>query len=216
MKRTLIYVLAIFSLLVASQAGAQNRFFINAGYGLAGSFFVRSYDEFNPLQGSKVFYKKHFAGVAQNAAIGLHLKKNWDVKAGINYQHFTRKIQSLDTINYIVVNFDHDIHHRDYMWYSSVSKSIDTRKHFWGFGLGLYYLLPKQEEVEIVKPVYIASVERNQKNSRLNEAGSFAEVFYEYRFQPKVNLGIRGQFYYTVSAGYAESVTLFPFVKISF
>ncbi len=183
---------------------------------MAGSFFVRSYQEFSPIQRYKTFYKKNFIGVSQNAAIGVNLKRNWEVRFGINFQHFTRRIKSLDTLNNVQIDLSHDIHHRDYMWFGSLAKKLEKKSHLFAFGLGLYYLRPKQQEVEIFYPNYFGDVERDFKNSRLNEGGAFTELAYEYKFQPKVNIGVKTQFYYTISAGYSESITLFPYIKILF
>jgi hypothetical protein len=214
----IITLLLLFSSICFSQNNnlRKQKFFLTAGYGLAGSFFVRSYDEFAPISSYKTFYKKHFIGVAQNASLGMNLKNNWDIRLGFHFQHFTRRVTSKDTLNNVIINLDHTIHHRDYIWYGSLNKKLEKRNHLYSFGLGLYYLRPKQEEVEIFYPGYFANVERDQKNSRLNEGGSFIEFAYEYKFQPKVNIGVKTQFYYTLSAGYAECVTLFPYIKILF
>jgi hypothetical protein len=83
-------------------------------------------------------------------------------------------------------------------------------------GLGVYYLRPKQEEISIYYPSFFENIERNYQNSRLEEGGVFIHFAYEYKFQSKVNLGIKTQFYYTLTAGYAESITLLPYVKIIF
>ena len=196
-------------------AQQKNKVFLTGGYGLAGSFFVRSYEDFNPMPGSKVFYKKNFVGVSQDVGMGINLSKNWEVRVGLNYQHFTRAIYSLDTLGSTEVKFQKDIHHRNYIWYGIASKKLEFQRSLLSFGLGLYYIIPKQEEIDIT-PAYVNDIERDQKNYNLNDGGSFIEVGYEYKFQPKVNLGIKGQFYYTLSAGIAESITLFPFVKILF
>jgi len=192
----------------------KDKIFISAGYGLAGSFFVRSYDEFAPTQRYKIFYKKKFVGVAQNLALGINLKKNYQIKFGINFQHFTRKIKFFDTLNGVIIILDHTIHHRDYMWFAGINKKYERKKHIFSPGLGIYYLRPKQEEVEIY-PNLVINQERDFNNSRLNEGGVFAEFEYEYKFQPKVNIGIKTQFYFTLSAGYSESITLFPYIKIT-
>lgn len=199
-----------------SQSHQPPKFLLSTGYGIAGSFFVRSYEEFVPVPSATVFYKKRFLGTTQTAALGINLKNNWEARFGINYQHFTRKIYYHNTVNNIEVIFDHDIHHRDYMWFGSVLKKIKSENNFWNVGLGLYYLRPKQEEVEIFYPTLILNVERDFKNSRLEEGGVIAEFAYEHKFQHRVNIGLKSQFYYTASAGYAESVTLFPYVKFLF
>lgn len=192
---------------------ASSKFFLSTGYGLAGSFFVRSYQESLPFpsSGYKAFFKKNFIGNAQNIAFGIHLKKKIDLKVGLNFQHFTRQINSKDTLSGVLIYLDHTIHHRNYIWYASINKKYPKREHQFSWGLGLYYIRSQQEEVEISPPRFYQNLERN-----LEEAGSFIELAYEYKFQPKVNIGIKTQFYYTISTGEPESVTLFPFIKINF
>jgi len=215
MTKETLSVLCAF--LCASQLFSQekNKLFLTAGYGIAASFFVRSYEEFDPAPGAKVFYKKNFVGVAQNAGIGIYFGKTWEARVGINYQHFTRRVESFDNLNNIEIKFQKEIHHRDYMWYANAAKKMDLQKLLFLFGVGLYYLLPKQEEIEI-EPSFVGDIERDQKHYNLNEGGSFIELGYEYKFQSKVNLGFKTQFYYTLSAGYAESLALYPYVKILF
>jgi len=216
-QKTIQSLLLVLAMSICFESRAQdNHFFVSAGYGLAGSFFVRSYTEFSPSPGAKTFFKKRFLGVSQDAAVGINLKKNWEIRAGINYQHFTRRIETIDTLrNSFIVSLNHDIHHRNYMWFASTAKQLMHKNHSLGLGLGLYYLLPKQEEVEITS-AYFENFERDQKHNGLNELGTFAEFSYEYKFQPRVNIGVKTQFYYTITAAYAESVTLFPYVKILF
>jgi len=139
----------LFFLLIDFESKGQEggKFFISVGYGLAGSFFVRSYDEFAPLPRYKTFYKKKFLGVAQNALIGLNVGNNWEIKAGINFQRFTRKIQSKDTLYNVTIILDHTIQHRNYIWFGAVNKKFYKKKNLFALGLGLYYLRPKQEVV---------------------------------------------------------------------
>jgi hypothetical protein len=217
-RLSIIYLLLVCFLALNTNCIAQqkqNKFFISAGFGLAGSFFVRSYVESSPISQNKVFEKKKFVGTAQNGAIGFCFKKDWEVRAGINYQHFTRWVNSRDTLNNIQVIFNNDIHHRDYMWYGAADRKLDLKKNRFVVGLGLYYLVSKTQTVEIY-PGYVISDEQIWKGSYNGELGVVTEVAYEYKFQPKVNIGLKGQFYYTITAAYAESVTLFPYIKILF
>jgi hypothetical protein len=133
MKKSLAFILILSVLTANCLAQNENKhfkFFISAGYGLAGSFFTRSYSEWAPVSDYKAFYKKNFVGVSQNAAIGMNLKKNWEARFGINFQHFTRRIKSRDTLNGVDVKFDHDIHHRDYMWYGNFAKKFEKQNIF--------------------------------------------------------------------------------------
>jgi len=58
--------------------------------------------------------------------------------------------------------------------------------------------------------------ERNKKHYGLEEAEVLFESGYEFKFQPKVHLGIKTQFYYTVSTSTAESITLVPYIHLLF
>ncbi len=223
MKYSLIFITLFLTFLQKSYSQKngkdvrKEKIFITAGFGLAGSFFVRSYEEFSPVPNAQLFEKKHFIGNAQNIAVGINLKKGYQVRIGMNFQHFTKTIKVIDTINSVLIKLDHDIHHRDYMWYGAISKNFEKGKHILIPGIGIYYLRSKQEEIEIQPSLnYFINIERNYKNSYLEEAGVFTEFAYEYKFQPKVNLGVKTQFYFTASAGTAESVTLFPYIKINF
>lgn len=194
------------------------KIFLSAGYGGAGSFFVRSYDEALPFPSLyyKAFFKKNFIGVGQELAIGVHLKKKIDVKFGFQYQRFSRHVQVNDTLpRGVGLILDNKIHHVNSIWFASITKNYIRRNRILSWGGGLYYIRPQQQEVEIFSN-FIIDRERNQKNSRLNEAGAFTEIAYEYKFQPKVNIGIKSQFYYTISSDELESITLFPFIKLNF
>ncbi len=93
-----------------------SKIFLSTGFGAAGSFYVRDYDEALPFPSSyyKAFFKKNFVGIAQEIAIGLHLKKNIDLKIGFNHQRFTRKVYVNDTLSRGVGLFlDNRIQHAD-------------------------------------------------------------------------------------------------------
>lgn len=219
MKQIIITNLFLFSFFnVFSQDTARQKvkFFIEGGFGAAGSFAVIDYSDFSPIQGTKVFVKKRFLGSAQNISAGLTLKNNWEVRGGLNYQHFTKWVKSVDTLrNAVEVYIDRDIQHRDYMWYASGAKKIRLKRNYLSAGIGLYYLVSKVQRIEIY-PGYVIDKEKIWKGAYDGEGGLFAEFGYEYRFQPKVSLGLKSQFYYTLSLVYPESVTLYPYVKILF
>lgn len=217
MKSVVFLFFTLFSTApIFAQTSQKKKFFLDAGYGLAGSFFVRSYDEPSEFSGYREFSNKRFLGTAQNIALGWQLSPTFSIRAGLQFQHFTKKIAVDEVVGTTRIILDHEIHHRDYMWYGIVNRSFKKGKNEFHAGVGLYYLRPKQEEVEIRQPNFFMNLERTYENSQLEELGSIIEAGYQYQFQPKVGLGIRGQFYYTISAGYAESVALYPFINITF
>lgn len=198
----------------------KSKFFLSAGYGLAGSFFVRSYTESLPFPSStyRNFSKKRFIGNSQDLNIGYRLNKKYDISAGINFQHFTRKVKATDTLASVVIYLDNTIHERNYMYFINVHRIFEEKKHLFLTGIGIYYFRIQSESIEYGKgiPNFYSNYEANYQNSKAEEAGAFVEFAYEYKFQPKVNIGLKTQFYYTISTATAESVTLFPYIKINF
>ena len=196
----------------------KDKIFITAGYGLVGSFFVTGFQETLPFQSGnyRAFFNKKFIGNAQNASIGFRLNSPYEIKAGMNYQHFTKRVKANDTLRSVMIYLDNTIHHRDYMFFASLDRIFETKKNLFSFGLGLYYIRSQDQSIEYGTgiPDFFINKEYNYKNSNEEEGGAFVEFSYEYKFQPRVSLGIRSQYYYTMSAWYAESITLFPYVKI--
>lgn len=203
-----------------AQNSPGKKFSLSLGYGLAGSFFVRSYEETLPFPSNnyRAFYKKKFIGNGQNLSLGYRLSKNYEIKGGINFQHFTRRVKARDTLASVFIYLDNTIHERDYMTFASLNRVFERKKHIFNTGLGLYYLRPQSETIEYGtgRPDFYANIENNFENSNEEEGGVFMELAYEYKFQPKVNIGLKTQFYYTLSTWSAESVTLFPYIKILF
>lgn len=191
---------------------------LTASYGLAGSFFVKSYAEKFPFPTvrNREFNKKNFIGNALNAAIGYRISNNYELKAGIQFQNFTRRAKATDTISNVVVNRNTTIHDRNYMYFVGIFRIFENQKYILSPGIGVYYLDPRQQSIGYGYgiPNYVGIYE--SQNGDLEEAGIFAELSYEYKFQPKVNLGIKLQGYYTATASYFESVAFLPFVKINF
>lgn len=194
-----------------------SKIFLSAGYGAAGSFFVRSYDEALPFPSSyyKAFFKKHFIGTGQELAIGIHLKKNIDLKFGYNRQRFTRQVYVNDTLSGVGLIIDHKIQHVDNIWFGGISKNYIRNKNQFSWGAGLFMVTPQQQTVEVFSN-FIIDREFTAKNSRLNDGGAYAELAYEYKFQPKVNIGIKGQVWFILSGSYFNSIALFPFIKLNF
>lgn len=222
--RTIIYFPFILLFLVSnsclSQEKQSSNFFLEGGYGLAGSFSVRTYVESLPFPSSayRNFSKKNFLGNAQEFKIGYRLNKNYELSAGIHFEHFTRRVKALDTLTSVIIRLDNTIHERNYIFSADLLRVFERKKDLFHAGLGLYYIRPQAETIEYGTgiPNFYSNYESRYDNSREEEGGAFVEFAYEYKFQPKVNLGIKSQFYYTISTASAESITLFPYVKILF
>jgi hypothetical protein len=190
----------------------KNKLSVQFGYGTAGSFFVRSYEE-NQLPTIKSFYKKKFIGTNINFGVKYIVAKKSDLSLNFTRQAFARKIFYSNNSDIYV---DAIIRHFNNIFEFLYSRKLmDKTKSVFYTGIGVYYFTMQQEEVD-VGPGGIIWEERNFKNSMLEEGGILIEASYEYKFQPKVNIGIKTQFYYTISTGEPESITLCPYVRIFF
>ena len=196
----------------------NHKYSLQFGYGIAGSFFVRSYVE-NEL-GETSFFKKHFIG--RNLNIGISRSIGRDFHLALNYtlQEFNKRITYEAQIDNVLVEIgDHQIRHTNNIYDLTLRKQFITRSHSWFAGIGLYYLRPIQQEIIINRfgnPSLIQIEDRRQKYHRLNEGGCLVEVAYEKRFQPRMSIGIKSQLMYTISTQEFESVTLYPYLKYVF
>lgn len=134
---------------------------------------------------------------------------------GFNRQRFTRKVYINDTLSGVGLFLDNRIQHVDNIWFGGIAKNYNRGKMQFSWGAGLFMVTPQQQTVEVYSN-FIIDREDNAKNSRLNEGGTYGELAYEYKFQPKVNIGIKGQVWFILSGSYFESVALFPFIKLNF
>lgn len=193
---------------------------LSLGYGFAGSFTVNDYVESLPFPAYNYgkFAKKNFLGNSQQINISFRLSKNYELNAGLQYQHFTRRVKATDTLSNVVVYLDNTIHERNYIYSANLTRVFERKKGLYSAGLGLYYIRPVSESIEFGTgiPNFFSNYEARYSNSRSEEGGTFIQLGYEYKFQPKVNIGVKTQFYYTISTASAESITLFPYIKLLF
>lgn len=219
-----LFVTILFIALFRTNSYAQNKttnpskFFLSVGSGAGGTFSARDYDEALPFpsSGYTAFLNKKFLGTASEIAVGIHLKRNIDIKFGYNRQRFTRHAKINDTLSGSVgVLIDHDIQHVDNNWFVGMSKHYMREKGQLLWGAGLYYWTGKLHTVEVYAN-YVIDQEITWKGSKNGDLGAYAEIGYEYIFQPKVNLGIKSQFYWIVSGSYPGSIALIPFIKLKF
>lgn len=209
----LVCFVMAFSCAAQTKSLKSSKFFFSTGYGLGGNFFVRDYYESLPFpnSGYTSFLKKNFLGTVQEVSGGIHLNKSTDLIFGYSRQRFTRKVFVDDTLpRNVGISMDLRIHHVDNMWFGGVVKNYTQRKSTLSWGGGIYWIRAQQQELEIY-PGYVILRER-----KMEDGGAFAQIGYEYKYQPKVHLGIKGQFFWILSGSYAESVTLVPYIKIDF
>ncbi|RXK57505.1 hypothetical protein ESA94_20865 [Lacibacter luteus] len=212
-----LYLFLIGFLIIPFYFFAQEKsFFLSYGNGLGGSFFSSTYPEFTPLPGNRNYSKKKFIGQTQDIILGFRTKNNWTLRIGLNYQSFSKKVSFTDTLaGSTIVSINHSIRDRNFMYCTAVGKEIVKRKHRYSFGLGIYYLESYLHKIEVYSSRLVDN-ENPWKGIKNGEAGLLSEAAYEYQFQPKVSIGVKGQFYYTATAVYAESITLFPYISVRF
>jgi hypothetical protein len=194
-----------------------SKYSISGGLGLAGSFFVRSYEE-NQLGLETSFFKKNFIGKGMYFSVERKLRNNFRIGVGYSFQQFKRRVKYSEEINNVLFFIDHSITHTNHIYDVSLKKQFDQRKSFLTATVGIYYLRPIQEEIDITRtlPRIVTIEDRSYRNGKLEEAGVLVGGSYEYNFQPRVNFGIQSNFYFTVSTGEPESITLIPYIRILF
>lgn len=223
--KNFLYIFALLFFFVG-QAMSQNvnkkesKLSFSFGYGASGGFSATDYSEILPFPSAQYgnFSKKNFIGSVREFTIGYRLGKKYELNAGLNLQNFTRRVNVMDTLSTVVIRIDNTIHDRNSIFYSTMSRLFESQKNIVRIGLGVYYIRPKSESIEygLGIPNFISNYEARYDNSRVEEAGALIEAAYEYKFQPKAYIGFKSQFFYTLSAGYTESITLLPYIKILF
>jgi len=216
--KLLALVFLFFSFNTFSQKNeSEKRFSLNAGYGLAGSFFASSYGK---TQTSAIeFRNKNFFGSNLFFEVEMKLKRNYSLALHYSRQTFSKSVFYENTVGINHVIIDTKIRDVNNIFGLSLNKFFTKNKNSLSIGLGPYYIAPVSEFIYISPNSTGMSVmvtESNHKNSNAGEAGAFVDFSYNYQFQPRVEIGVKSQFYYTISGNYAESITLFPYVKIKF
>ncbi len=194
---------------------------VSVGYGIAGSFFVRSYDESAVTPGDVYFYKKKFMGEAKSMGLRYRLSKGYSLSLDYTAQRFSGRVNYTGKIGPVTIFVDRRIYHVDNIYSILVGKQVYTSAQQ-GLAtlegaLGVYYIRSRQNELKFV-PAFATyeDEERNYNNSHLEEAGACMELNYEWAFQPRMILGIKGRFLFTLSTMAAESIILQPSLTYKF
>jgi hypothetical protein len=210
------FLLLFVSLSYGQNKQINHKWSLNIGYGLAGSFFFNGYIE-NDMPGETDYFKKHFLGTHLSLVIGKKISDRSDLELRYSLERFrSDRIFINDTLNgSILVHYDGRLQHINNFFELAYIRSVNKTKNIFKYGFGIYYLTTQQQEITLYSNAFIYN-ERDLKNYNLEEGGILIEGAYEYKFQPQVYIGIKSQFYYTVSTGDAESITLLPYIKLLF
>ena len=206
-------ILTAFLICVLLKTNAQKsqRFSVELNYGLNGNFFVRSYDESAPPS-VEFFYKKKFVGLIG----GLELKYSLTPASTISlaYAGSINK-REINYQNGIATLLYFDISHIDHFYQLGYERAFSKSNKAFKFSSGLFYLRMKQQEVEI-SPAGVLFEERDFKHYNLEEGGVFAGLHYSKYIDTKLELGIQSRFYFLISTGEAEAITLTPTLTYHF
>ena len=216
--KLLTLFLFFFSINAFSQkTETEKKFSLNAGYGLAGGFFASSYEDHQ--LGSIEYLNKNFVGTNLFVEVEMKLKRNNSLALHYSRQIFSKAVfyENSVGINHVII--DTKIRDVNNIIGLSFNKFFTKNKNSLSVGVGPYYLAPLTGKVFIAENstgITVIVEESDPKDSYSAEAGAFVDFSYNYQFQPRVEIGVKSQFYYTISGNYAESITLFPYVKIKF
>lgn len=207
----IITLLALILIFINSDAQQKKHHWsASINYGLAGNFFVRSYDEVQnlPFQ-HNYFYKKNFLGSIQGFNIDYGLK-NKRSALGFGYSVEIHKGKKNETVPFYGTEFvlhDFNLRHVEnlyqfYYLFYPLKRNTDLDIFF-----GLLVANMHQQEIGI-EGNQILVEERNNANSRLKEGGVVAGLHYKKQIDTHFYLGIKFCINYLQSVQTLESLTL--------
>ena len=207
MRIIFIFILITITFRVIAQ-NKNNKFELEISYGLNGNFFVRSYEEPNSPNVAYYFYNKNFIGTI--SCIELKYKIGKTSFLGLGYSRSINKRKINFAPNNIPVYIeDFTIRHFNDFYQLIFDKELDIKKSKINLNSGIYYLRCAQQEVD-ASINGLSFEERNYKNSRLEEAGLLIGIQYSKQIDLHFYIGLKSRFYFTVSTGTPEILTLTP------
>lgn len=196
----------------------KGRVAISANYGLAGNFFVRSYDEQSGPTDKQYFYKKNFIGSAAGLAVTFHVSES----SGL-FLEYSRAINtgkksytgSLNGTNVMIEDFR--LRHVNNFFQLGYLRNFKIENALIQAQAGAFMLTDQKQLISIEGWDNLISIrETNAENSGSKEAGVFLGGEYSFKLDTKVDLGIRTLGYFLVSTGTFEALTLTPVLRYNF
>ncbi len=212
LMKTIISLLLFTSLMLSAKAQSKNKISIEANYGLNGNFFVTNYPENAPPPVIN-FYKKKFIGSASGVELKYHINSNSSINFGFSHSLNKNQVNYNNGLNTSIVDFN--ITHNNYFYQLAYQHSLSKEIKNFRWDVGLFYLRMRQQEID-ASPSGTLFEERNFKNSKLEEGGVFIGLQFSKKIDTKLDLGIKGKFYYTVSTGSPEAIMLTPTLTYHF
>lgn len=210
-------VLILFLLIISfepSEAQKFDKLRIQVNYGLNGNFFVRSYDERTFANGATQFLNKNFLGRIGGIDLSYKIGRNLLLGIGFDRSSNTRVVSFQPQTAPVFIR-DFTISHWNNFYNLLLTKEIIRKKYIFLPSIGAYYLRSQQQEIDVSNQG-VSFDQRNFKNSRLEELGALAAFEFQYQIDTRTYLGVRTRFYFTVSTGTPEAITLTPTLSYHF
>jgi hypothetical protein len=201
-----------FSALFAQLRSSKFQFEIN--YGFNGNFFVRSYTEPPASNFGQSFYNKNFIGTIGGLECLYSISSRSAIGLGYSRSINSKQINFSQTGSPIFVQ-DFNIRHTNNFYQVLYTRRIGKEAGGIFLNTGLYYLRSAQQEVDIT-PFSASLEERNFKNSQLEELGVMLGFHYQKKIEQHFYFGLRTRFYFTISTGAPELISLTPTLSYQF
>ncbi len=211
-QKSLFYLL--FTGILLSCYSQDKKLKIEIQYGPQGNFGVRDYEERIIPGISYAFYEKRFVGTIGGIELKYSLGKKLNVGIGYNRSINKRRINfAPDNIPIYIEDFT--IRHFNDFYQLVLERTFTKKKSNFNISTGLFYYRSALQEIDA--SIYSLGLEeRNFKNSGAEQGGAFVGLQFETKIDSHFYLGIKSRFYYAISLGYPEAITLTPSLTYKF
>ena len=216
MHKALLFISFLFSIQISAQT--KSRFSAEINYGVQGNYFVRSYNEIGRPDGT-VFLNKNFIGTIGGIELKYQTTKMASWSIGYAQSSNTRNINYNTLINGVRFSInDFDIKHENRFYQLFYQRNLSKKIPNLKYEFGIFYLRSQQQEIIVGNNARnsIELLQRNFKNSKLEEAGLAAGFQYSKKLDTKFDIGIQSRIYYLVSTNTMEAITFTPILTYHF
>ncbi len=212
-----IYILVLVSTLQIN-AQSKSKISLEVNYGIQGNYFVRSYNEIGRPDGT-AFLNKNFIGSIGGIELKYQSTKRAAWSLGYAQSSNKRSVNYSTVINGIRLSInDFDIRHENRFYQLFYQRNFSKKTPNLKYEFGIFYLRSQQQEIIIGNSLRnnIDILQRNFKNSNLEEGGVGFGLQYLKKLDTKFDIGIRSRIYYLVSTNTLEAITLTPTLTYHF
>lgn len=217
---SLLLVQTLFVNYINAQIKNKNKgFYFKSGAGVAYSFFQTDNPPFQNTNFKDFTIKKTF-GRAFDFEIGYQLKKNFSLSLRYSDHKFSNKFHVRDTMmntNYEYI-LDGKLYRNQYYWQLLVNKTFSLKNNnVLGLATGVLFVNDgEQFSTEYAGIINLANPSASFHEYRSWEFGAPIAIFYERKLKENILLGLKAQAYILISVGTFESISLNPYIGITF